>query len=60
MGIVYNYNEFLLLLTLFVLSILLVIFLNDLFTVILGWDGLGVISFFLIVFYQSPTTVFSG
>jgi NADH-ubiquinone oxidoreductase chain 5 len=26
----------------------------------LGWDGLGVISFFLIVFYQSPTTVFSG
>lgn len=39
---------------------LLVILLNDLFLAMLGWDGLGIISFFLIVYYQSPGTVFSG
>ena len=36
MGLRYNYQEFLILLLLFVLSILIVIFLNDLLTVIVG------------------------
>lgn len=44
----------------FILSILILINFSDLFIVILGWDGLGVVSFFLIVFYQSPSRVYSG
>lgn len=44
----------------FVLSILLLINFSDLFFVILGWDGLGLVSFLLILFYQSPTSVFSS
>lgn len=45
---------------LFVLSILIVISINNLFFLILGWDGLGLISFFLIVYYQNPSSITSG
>lgn len=45
---------------LFVCSMLLVINISDLVMVMLGWDGLGVVSFFLIVHYQSPSSIFSG
>ena len=55
-----NYKFFLLTTLGFVLSILVVINFTDLFMVILGWDGLGVISFFLIVYYNSGNTVYSG
>lgn len=44
----------------FVVSILFVINCVDLFMVILGWDGLGVISFFLIVYYNSYNSIYSG
>jgi len=37
-----------------------VIYFSSLFFVMLGWDGLGLISFFLIVFYQSQSSVTSG
>lgn len=59
-GVNFQAFIFLLLLNLFVLSIMLVITIKSLFMVILGWDGLGVISFFLILFYQSPYRVFSA
>ena len=45
---------------LFVTSMLLVITITNLFFVILGWDGLGLISFFLIVYYQNSSSIFSG
>lgn len=51
---------FSLLTILFVFSMLLVINIRDLPMLILGWDGLGIVSFFLIVFYQSPSSIYSG
>ena len=53
-------NYFLWLTILFVTSILLVINMSDLFFVMLGWDGLGLISFFLIVYYQNQSSITSG
>jgi len=43
-----------------VASILILILSTDLFIVILGWDGLGITSFFLIIYYNSGSTLFSG
>ena len=55
-----NWKTFNILTLRFVGSILLVILFDDLFVIILGWDGLGVISFFLIVFYQNNLSIYSG
>lgn len=44
----------------FILSMLLVVCCSDLFFTMLGWDGLGLISFFLIVFYQNQRRITSG
>ena len=59
-GFYSNYKFFLLTTFGFVVSILIVINFTDIFMVMLGWDGLGVISFFLIVYYNSTNTVYSG
>lgn len=67
--IVYSYNYiapysksgyFLWLTFLFIVSILLVVTISNLFFLILGWDGLGLISFFLIVYYQNQSSITSG
>lgn len=67
--IVYSYNYispysksgyFLWFTILFVLSMLIVISMNNLLFLILGWDGLGLISFFLIVYYQNQSSITSG
>ncbi len=66
---VYSYNymspyskplPFLWLTSLFVISMLIVIFMPNLFFAILGWDGLGLVSFFLIVYYQNTSSTLSG
>ena len=51
---------FLVLTLIFIISIILVICFSNLIFIILGWDGLGLVSFFLIVYYQNPSSVFSG
>lgn len=67
--IVYSYNYimpysipyyFLWVTILFVLSMLLVVSISSLFYLILGWDGLGLVSFFLIIYYQNSRSVYSG
>ncbi len=67
--IVYSYNYispyskpsyFLWLTVLFVSSIILVITMPNLFFAMLGWDGLGLVSFFLIVYYQNQSSIVSG
>jgi len=45
---------------LFVFTMLLVVRITNLFYLILGWDGLGLISFFLIVYFQRNTAIYSG
>ena len=51
---------FLLLTNLFILSMLVVVNITNLFFLILGWDGLGLVSFFLIVYYQNQSSITSG
>lgn len=53
-------NYFIFLTILFVFSILVVINVSDYFFLMLGWDGLGLVSFFLIVYYQNYSSVYSG
>lgn len=51
---------FLFLTLFFILSIIIFILVSDFFIIMLGWDGLGVFSFFLILFYESSKSIFSG
>ena len=47
-------------LILFVFRILLLVTAGNIFWIIVGWDGLGITSFLLIVFYSSPQKVSRG
>lgn len=67
--IVYSYNYiipyrksvyFLVLTNLFIFSMLMVVNMSNLFFLMLGWDGLGLVSFFLIVYYQNQSSLTSG
>lgn len=51
---------FLILTNLFIMSMLLVVNITNLFFLMLGWDGLGLVSFFLIVYYQNQSSITSG
>nr|YP_009183453.1 NADH dehydrogenase subunit 5 [Dermacentor nuttalli]ALM88063.1 NADH dehydrogenase subunit 5 [Dermacentor nuttalli] len=44
----------------FVLSMILLIMMPNAFMLILGWDGLGLISYILVIFYQSTNSFNSG
>lgn len=49
-----------LLVLLFVFSIILLITSPNIFSLMLGWDGLGVSSFFLVIFYKSNKAFNAG
>lgn len=53
-------NRFIYLVLLFSLSIMILIFRGNFFLIILGWDGLGVVSFALVIFYQNEIRVIRG
>jgi len=53
-------NRFTILVLLFILSINLLIFLPHFIILILGWDGLGIVSFILVVYYQNPKSLAAG
>lgn len=53
-------KQFLLLLLIFVLSIEILILRNNLFIILLGWDGLGLSSYILVIYYQNFSTAASG
>ena len=53
-------NRFLLILLLFVISIFFLIFCNNFLIIILGWDGLGVISYLLVVYFFSKKSRNAG
>nr|UYX57272.1 NADH dehydrogenase subunit 5 [Rhipicephalus linnaei]UYX57285.1 NADH dehydrogenase subunit 5 [Rhipicephalus linnaei] len=45
---------------LFILSMLLLVLMPNAFMLILGWDGLGLVSYCLVIFYQSTNSYNSG
>jgi len=55
-----GYRRFHAILLVFIGSILLLIFRPRIFSLILGWDGLGVSSFFLVIFYKRQKAFNSG
>nr|YP_010516619.1 NADH dehydrogenase subunit 5 [Spinibdella lignicola]UXN44120.1 NADH dehydrogenase subunit 5 [Spinibdella lignicola] len=54
------YLRFLIILFLFVLSMILVIFCPMVLSMMLGWDGLGLVSFCLVIFYGNFMSLKSG
>lgn len=49
-----KYNQFSYILLLFVVRMLVMVTAGNLVHMLVGWDGLGIISFLLVVFYQHP------
>nr|YP_010924982.1 NADH dehydrogenase subunit 5 [Harmothoe imbricata]WKB17960.1 NADH dehydrogenase subunit 5 [Harmothoe imbricata] len=45
---------------LFVMSMNLLIFIPSLICLLLGWDGLGIVSFVLVIYYQNPKSLAAG
>ena len=54
------YSRFLILLFIFIMSIYLLILRPNLIRLLLGWDGLGVTSYLLVIFYQSNKSYNAG
>lgn len=55
-----KFRIFLKLLILFVLRIIILIFIPNLIIILLGWDGLGIISYLLVVYYQNYSSLRAG
>nr|AOY39403.1 NADH dehydrogenase subunit 5 [Rhysodes sp. BMNH-844233] len=56
----YNINRFVILVLLFVLSMILLIISPNLISILLGWDGLGLISYCLVIYYQNFKSYSAG
>nr|AYF56524.1 NADH dehydrogenase subunit 5 [Odontolabis cuvera fallaciosa] len=55
-----NMNRFILLVVMFVASMLLLIFSPNLISILLGWDGLGLVSYCLVIYYQNVKSYNAG
>nr|QWT71537.1 NADH dehydrogenase subunit 5 [Limnodrilus hoffmeisteri] len=53
-------NRFSVLVMLFVTSMMALIFIPNLMALLLGWDGLGITSFILVIYYQNPKSLGAG
>nr|QRV62556.1 NADH dehydrogenase subunit 5 [Hydroporus submuticus] len=55
-----NINRFILLVLMFVLSMMLLIISPNLVSILLGWDGLGLVSYCLVIYYQNVKSYNAG
>nr|ARW70218.1 NADH dehydrogenase subunit 5 [Schlechtendalia peitan] len=56
----YNKGRFLMLMNLFIFFMLLLIISPNMISILLGWDGLGMVSFCLVIYYQNKKSYSSG
>nr|ALO76183.1 NADH deshydrogenase subunit 5 [Mylabris sp. MYL01] len=55
-----NMDRFILLVVMFVFSMLLLIISPNLISILLGWDGLGLVSYCLVIYYQNVKSLNAG
>nr|YP_009485889.1 NADH dehydrogenase subunit 5 [Paroster mesosturtensis]AVZ66452.1 NADH dehydrogenase subunit 5 [Paroster mesosturtensis] len=55
-----NINRFIMLVLMFVLSMMLLIISPNLISILLGWDGLGLVSYCLVIYYQNTKSYNAG
>nr|YP_009142222.1 NADH dehydrogenase subunit 5 [Hasora vitta]AKG64485.1 NADH dehydrogenase subunit 5 [Hasora vitta] len=55
-----NLNRFIILVLLFVLSMILLIISPNIISIFLGWDGLGLVSYCLVIYYQNIKSYNAG
>nr|YP_009742228.1 NADH dehydrogenase subunit 5 [Minois dryas]QID90311.1 NADH dehydrogenase subunit 5 [Minois dryas] len=60
MGSELNLNRFIILVLLFVFSMILLIISPNIISIILGWDGLGLVSYCLVIYYQNVKSYNAG
>nr|UOU85299.1 NADH dehydrogenase subunit 5 [Serratella ignita] len=56
----FNINRFILLVLAFVMSMMLLIISPNLISILLGWDGLGLVSYCLVIYYQNVKSYNAG
>nr|YP_009689689.1 NADH dehydrogenase subunit 5 [Trichoprosopon pallidiventer]QEE94431.1 NADH dehydrogenase subunit 5 [Trichoprosopon pallidiventer] len=56
----FNINRFILLVLMFVMSMMLLIISPNLISILLGWDGLGLISYCLVIYFQNTKSYNAG
>nr|ALO76369.1 NADH deshydrogenase subunit 5 [Discolomatinae sp. GENSP01] len=55
-----NLNRFIYLIIMFVFSMMMLIISPNLISILLGWDGLGLVSYCLVIFYQNEKSFNAG
>nr|QIV24673.1 NADH dehydrogenase subunit 5 [Cacodacnus planicollis] len=55
-----NLNRFILLVVMFVVSMMLLIISPNLISILLGWDGLGLVSYCLVIYFQNVKSFNAG
>nr|YP_009689611.1 NADH dehydrogenase subunit 5 [Coquillettidia chrysonotum]QEE94288.1 NADH dehydrogenase subunit 5 [Coquillettidia chrysonotum] len=56
----FNINRFILLVLMFVLSMMFLIISPNLISILLGWDGLGLVSYCLVIYFQNVKSYNAG
>nr|YP_009159314.1 NADH dehydrogenase subunit 5 [Parochlus steinenii]AKP94960.1 NADH dehydrogenase subunit 5 [Parochlus steinenii] len=56
----FNINRFILLVLLFVFSMMMLIISPNLISILLGWDGLGLVSYCLVIYFQNVKSFNAG
>nr|YP_009740531.1 NADH dehydrogenase subunit 5 [Conophymacris viridis]QID03480.1 NADH dehydrogenase subunit 5 [Conophymacris viridis] len=55
-----NINRFIILILMFIFSMVLLIISPNLISILLGWDGLGLVSYCLVIYYQNVKSYSAG